>query len=895
MVPVFPFLNRLFTRPAQCSRVLLLTSALLLSACGGGGSDGTGSGFSISGTGIVPAFSVADSDTNDVNRAVVSNGLTSPQPVPNPSNIGGYVNVAGTGAPGQSFATGDTDDYFKVSLKRGQQVVLTISEFDNNDVDLDLYLYRGDGTQIIDSSLGVAKYETLTIAEDGEYLVNVFAVRGASNYLVSIGLDTSASTAQVASSYRLSADFVPGQVVAKRDASTIALQGGLRAMSAGSVTDFVPLSSQGDGVSLYRLQEGSGSTVSLAGSGATAADPAQKAVLKKIMQGTSEEQQEKLRTLYAAKALARVPGIVFAEPNYLKQPLLTPNDEFYSLQWHYPLINLPAAWDVTTGSRNVIVAVIDSGVALSHVDLQGQLIGGYDFISDAASARDGDGIDSNPNDEGDLGAGPGASSFHGTHVAGTVAAASNNQIGVAGVAWNSSIMPIRVIGVGGGADYDIAQGVLYAAGLPNASGTVPPKRADIINLSLGGPQQGQQLTEALIAARNAGVIIIAAAGNDGSSQLMYPASTQGVVSVSAVDANRQLAPYSSYGTAVDVAAPGGNLDQDVGGDGRPDGVLSTLVDDAGNSLLGYYNGTSMAAPHVAGVAALMKSVYSGLTPAGFDSLLRSGEITRDLGSAGRDNLYGYGLIDARKAVEAAQRLGGGSVTLPPPLLSASPSALNFGRTSTQVTLFLENAGADDLKVLAISESASWLNISTANTDAGSGLGSYRVTVNRSGLEPGVYQTDITVRSSVNTVVIPVIMEVSTLSASGDLGLIYFVLFDADTFKPLTQVKVNVDNGRYDFSFSDLPAGRYTLLMGSDMDNDDFICDEGEACGMYPTLARPEDIDLTGNLRGLEFTGSFLSAIPSSQSNSVFESTSQNGEKSLFNNGKGFKLLPKNDR
>ena len=202
------------------------------------------------------------------------------------------------------------------------------------------------------------------------------------------------------------------------------------------------------------------------------------------------------------------------EPNYYVHSTAEPDDIFYEDQWNLSAINLPEAWEYTTGSSNVVVAVVDTGVLMDHPDLAGQLTNdGYDFISDPDISLDGDGIDSNPDDPGDMMYGT-HSSFHGTHCAGIVAAASNNGIGVSGVAWETKIMPIRVLGDGGvGTTYDVLQGVLYAAGLENDSDTVPSQPADVISLSLGGDGGADQYVYNQVRAQ--GIIVVAASRKRG--------------------------------------------------------------------------------------------------------------------------------------------------------------------------------------------------------------------------------------------------------------------------------------------------------------------------------------------------------------------------------------------
>jgi serine protease len=255
------------------------------------------------------------------------------------------------------------------------------------------------------------------------------------------------------------------------------------------------------------------------------------------------EARAKMETLWMIRALQRQPDIQYAEPNFIRKALIVePNDRYYPYQWHYPRIRLPEAWEITTGSDDVVVAVMDTGALLLHPDLNGQFIDGYDFISDPDISLDGDGVDANPEDPGD--GNIGGSSFRGTHVAGTTAALSNNNIGVAGVAWHARIMPLRVLGYGGtGTSSDILEAVKYAAGLEIDAGVQLDRPVDIINLSLGGSGYSH-IEEAIYEeVRDQGVIIIAAAGNDGNNNPMYPAGYDSVVSKKCAG---DSSPFMSY-------------------------------------------------------------------------------------------------------------------------------------------------------------------------------------------------------------------------------------------------------------------------------------------------------------------------------------------------------------
>lgn len=367
-----------------------------------------------------------------------------------------------------------------------------------------------------------------------------------------------------------------------------------------------------------------------------------------------------------AAELAQNPDVEYAEVDRLLKPLATPNDSRYNEQWHYfeatGGMRLPAAWDQSTGA-GIRVAVIDTGYR-PHADLVGNIIGGYDFISDNFVANDGGGRDSDARDPGDaISAGEcgnnyppsdQGSSWHGTHVAGTIAAVTNNNTGVAGIAYDAQVVPLRVLGKCGGLTSDIADAIVWAAG-GSVSG-VPSNSypAQVINMSLGGGGSCSSTTQSAInSARSNGAVVVVAAGNENTNASnSNPANCSGVVTIAATNRNGGRSYYSNYGSVVDVAAPGGELTQST----SVNGVLSTLNSGStspGSDSYAFYQGTSMAAPHAAGAAALVMSANPDLTPDEVESILKS--TARSFPST--CSQCGTGIIDANAAVTAA--LGGG--------------------------------------------------------------------------------------------------------------------------------------------------------------------------------------------------------------------------------------------
>ncbi|MFF1637858.1 S8 family serine peptidase [Streptomyces sp. NPDC058246] len=359
------------------------------------------------------------------------------------------------------------------------------------------------------------------------------------------------------------------------------------------------------------------------------------------------------------------PQVAYVVPDRLNKPQADPNDTEYAKQWDLfestAGMRVPGAWSTSTGS-GVTVAVIDTGY-VAHSDVAANIVGGYDFISDTAVSVDGDGRDSNPADPGDwyatdeCGAGTGSSgsSWHGTHVAGTIAAVTNNNKGVAGIAYNAKISPLRVLGKCGGYDSDIIDAITWASGGSVSGVPANTNVAKVINMSLGGSGACTSATQSAInAAVNRGTTVVVAAGNDNDNASKYsPASCSNVITVAATGRTGSRASYSNYGSIVDIAAPGGEMST-----GTANGILSTLnsgTKTPSTESYAYYQGTSMATPHIVGLVALMKSANPSLTPAQIELAIKANARALPGTCSGG---CGAGLADATKTVQAVASSGG---------------------------------------------------------------------------------------------------------------------------------------------------------------------------------------------------------------------------------------------
>ena len=301
----------------------------------------------------------------------------------------------------------------------------------------------------------------------------------------------------------------------------------------------------------------------------------------------------------------------YIEPNYIYHQLEVPNDPEYSKQWNLHTINVEQAWDETKGD-GVTVAVIDTGVTKVPDLKLTKFVRGYDFVNDRVSANDDNG--------------------HGTHVAGTIAQSTNNGYGVAGIAYEAKVMPLKVLAAsGGGTIADIAEAIKFAA----------DRDVDVINMSLGGAGESHLMKEAIDYAYNKDVVIIAAAGNENRNAASYPARYPHVISVAATDAAGEKAPYSNYGAGVDISAPGGSETAKI--------IQNTIDPSTGESTFVGFQGTSMAAPHVAGVAALVKASGVSEPEQVLDVLKRSARRVQE----DPLNHFGAGHLNAAEAVKLA--------------------------------------------------------------------------------------------------------------------------------------------------------------------------------------------------------------------------------------------------
>ncbi|MFP3977740.1 S8 family serine peptidase [Marinobacter sp. KMM 10035] len=841
----------------------VLAISLTLGACGGSSpSDESGGGGSdvllpparivVAGSIDIEANTRVDADTAD-GLILGRPPLTEPQLLPASFILAGYVSFKedsrGTSSPFDDFPK-DPEDHFRVPFEPGERLSLRTFSEDADGPLVTLTLRRLDGTELESQTTDpinklLSASVSLPVTETpGDYIV-VVSTGDFDPPPVRYVLSKTAGTQSLA----LNLDwprhaFVPGRAI-------VAM--------AGHEGTRVSASSQVPGNAIRSLDY-------------------QHWLVAMPANRMSKQSVNGQDTLGWIDTLRQQPGVVSATPDYLVSAQGPLDEPLYPKQWHYDLINMPAAWQLEPGGGvGVKVAVLDTGLFRNasgwHPDVAANVLNpvpaGADFVSAEFDNDVPPGRDNDPRDPGNA---AGNNVFHGTHVAGTVVASATNQLGGTGVAFGAELLPVRVLGEGGiGSSTDLIDAIRWV-------GASTPVKADIINLSLGGLPEIPALQSAIDDVVANGVIVVAAAGNQASSSPAYPAAAQGVFSVSAVDAGGSLASYSNFGPWIDLAAPGGDVRRDANLDGLADLVISSSASLGPDGFEPDYTGlqgTSMAAPHVAGVFALMKSLKPDLNAGTLASWLAADQLTTPV-AGGRSDALGYGVIDSGKAVLAA--IDNPSVTI----LSASPAAISLSsETRPFQTIELQVLG-DQTNSLVINPaiaSPAWLDVTLSSIPPFS----ITVALDEQALEPDVpvrtklevnYTTD-----SARVLEIPVVAELVTDESARNAGR-HFVLLvytepnaqgQLEAAAQLSMTAINgtyqfgfrLDDGRQGASFADVPPGDYYLVAGTDLDNDGIICQSGEACAEYPVTGMREviTVDESTDLTGIRMaTGYFRPTI-----------------------------------
>ncbi|WP_417543920.1 S8 family serine peptidase [Marinobacter sp.] len=840
----------------------VLILSLVISGCGGSSSSGeSGDGtidvplplapVVVSGSIGIEANTRVDGDSAD--RLVVGRlPLTQPQLLPASFVLAGYVSYSedfrDISDPYDDFPQ-DPEDRFQVPVVPGERVFLRTFLDDSGRATVTLELQRLDGavleSQATDPLSGLFSASvSLPLAEAADDYIVVVSAGDFDPPPVRYVLSKTAGVQSAALSLDWPSHlFVPGRaIVAMSDSS------GQR-MAASSLAV---------GQTIRELDHKHW----------LMAMPASRMSAQAATNGQD--------TLDWIDTLRQQPGVTSAIPDYVVSAQGPLDEPLYPKQWHYDLINLPAAWQLDAeGGSGVTVAVLDTGLFRDgsgwHPDLASAVVNplpsdppGADFVSAEFDNDSSPGRDNDPRDPGNA---AGTNVFHGTHVAGTVAASATNLLGGTGVAFGSEVLPVRVLGEGGvGSSTDLIDAIRWV-------GDSSPPKADIINLSLGGLPAIEALQDAITDAVNNGVIVVAAAGNQTSSQPVYPAAADGVFSVSAVDGGGNLASYSNFGSWVDLAAPGGDVLRDANLDGLADLVISASGSLGANGFEPDYSGlqgTSMAAPHVAGVFALMKKLEPDLDTGTLIGWLEDGKLTSPV-PGGRSDALGYGVIDAAKA--ALMAIENPSVTI----LSASPSTVSLSSETRKFQDIDLQVLGDESSGLTIDPdivSPDWLDVSLSQTQP------FSLTVALNGQLPpgGPVRTKLEVNYTTDTdsdrvLEIPVVAELVTDENARDAGRHFVLLVNTEPnaqgqLETVAQDSMVAVNGTYQFdfrladgqgsAFTGVPPGDYYLVAGTDLDNDGIICQAGEACAEYPVTGLREviTIDENTNLTGIRMTTSY---------------------------------------
>lgn len=814
--------------PSRLRALTVLLASMAAGSCGGGGGGGGGGAVptgDIEGTIVLPDATwsmIAEQEPNDT----VAQAQVLPPIQPRSTvTVAGEVGIFGT-RQGRT----DTTDAFRIRCHDAQVVTLTLTASTDGvavgNFDLAAFDTATSASLGASATLSNPEVVTFTLPAETPADVVVTCAVGDGAYVLRIATadpPPAMFTAGSLASVLYESSSVRAAELASNQRTAPSFDAAVYLMDAPECAPGRLLLRTLDAASARRLAARVGATVVRRTGGGSF-----------VLEMACSARDLAAREALAAAATLQGDGEVeTVEPDWIVRPLGEPDDASFQRQWNLAAIGCASAWDVTKGSASIVVGVIDTGIA-AHPDLDTQRVPGFDFVSDPTYGADGDGRDTDPTDPGGHEQLDGTSEYHGTHVAGIVAARQGDQFGVSGVAPGCRIMPLRASGVTGGTISDLSDAIRYAAGL-TVPGPAAPLAAPlrIINISLGTSLDSTELSSACQAAADAGVLIVAAAGNDGGP-VLFPAAYTSAFAVGAVDGRLVHASYSNTGPSLECLAPGGKSDRDVAADGFGDGILSTVRDETrlpSTASHVYYGGTSMAVPHVAGVAALVLSVDPTLSLAALRTTLLS--TCRDLGVAGFDDTNGFGLIQAGEAVRLALS-NKGTPRTDPPSLALSSRAVRIPEGQTTATVYVNNAGGGTLTITSVVPSTDdglpWLSGFRTAASPGDPSNTTLViaAVDRTGLSTGFHAGSLLIRNgAVPLGVLRVVLEVGDSPLDG-------VSFSLTAIDDATGVVVKsgfaIPETGYRFALRGVPEGRYRLRAGTDLDRDGLFCEANDWCG-----------------------------------------------------------------
>lgn len=733
--------------------IRLVFSLLFLSSCGGGGSSSSDDNsssptpaptpapaperYNIRGQVTLEQDVIIDTDVPNKAFSYLSNNLSSnAQPVFSPATIIGY---AGTHTSEEGEVTRDALDVYVLSLD-GENVQITLNQAISN-ADHDLFLYDSDQlSNPLEFSANISSQENINFSGSGIYYLVVTANQNR------IGSKYSLSIEQGLQSYRATKSNTAENTGEFLVIQNNKLSSQITNQEITQINSIFNLKKPLDALNKSRLNE------------SAFFEAFNESFELEIISREfylSDLVSESIKKNKINQFLKNKFPNWLIDLNHIYYPDADPipfsPDPFYEeYQWNLRQIKAEEALNIIgQDTKNIVVAVLDSGAPTSDsLAFQNSSFveGGYDFVSDTDASFDGDGLDSDPTDpdfqpvqsDGEI------FGSHGSHVA-TTMAAKNDGNEINGLAVQA--LPLRVCGSdrsergGGCSSYDQLQAFYYIQGKENDSGVVYDSEShgnvNIINMSLGGGGNNQIICEEIENMKNNGIFVVASAGNEGNSAIRFPASCEYSFSVSSTKFDERRSSFSSFNNYVDIAAPGGQNSEDLDGNGSGDGVMAYSFKNSsydGESYKGLqvYNGTSMAAPHVSAYFAILKYLEPDLSHDQLKQYLRSGNLTKDIGNPGKDDFYGYGLMDMAKGISNIQAGISGD------MLNYSvtePDRLFLGYALSEKNFQLSGLGS--VSNIRIQDSTSSINIEAIEIDA-NGFGTYKVNLNRSSLADGNY-------------------------------------------------------------------------------------------------------------------------------------------------------------